>query len=907
MQGRELMDSDREDGGKPAEEILRESKARVSQKPDRFISPEGDIGTLELSDIIDKQALQRLMDDFTRLTGMVTAILDSKGNVLVATGWQPICTRFHRIHPVTAQYCTESDLYLAKNMKRGEYVAYKCKNNLWDVVTPLYIGNRHMGNIFTGQFFYDDEIIDEFVFIAQADMYGFDREEYLTALRNVPRFSRDKVNTLMDYLVQLTDFISKLSYSNLTLAWTVTERDALFTSLKKSEERLRITLDATNDGIWDWNISTGMAFFSPRWYSMIGYEPGELPGTYATWRSLLHPEDLGPAEQKIQSHIVRENESYSVEFRMQTKQGDWKWILARGKVVERDNEGKPVRMVGTQTDISERKRIQEELSRKHEELMASYEQITASEEELRESYDEVSRSEQILRISEGRLVMAQEIGHTGCWEYSFVTNTIWGSAEGLRMFGFPSVAKDVPVEEIESRITERERAHQALVDLITKGQEYDIEYTINPADGSSPRVVHSVARLDRDPQGNPVRVVGVIKDITERKRADMALQESEQKFRNLYQYAQVGLFETSLKDGTVVACNERYALLAGYSSVEDARGKDIVHLYTNTDDRKEVSRILHEQGHIDDHILALKKHLTGVPFWVQFSARINRENDVAEGSIIDITERKLAELELFKAHRDLEKKVIERTRELSDANERLKELDRLKSMFIASMSHELRTPLNSIIGFTGIMVKGMTGEINPEQKKQLGMVQGSARHLLALINDVIDISKIEAGKIDASVSSFDLADVLHEVENTMSSAAADQGLALNIEIPQPIPVTSDERRIRQIIFNLVSNAIKFTDEGRVDVTVQRKGKMVEISVKDTGIGIGREDLAQLFRPFVRVQVPGRLTEGTGLGLYLSKKIARFLGGDITGESELHKGSVFTFTFPVSYQKQEENS
>ena len=269
------------------------------------------------------------------------------------------------------------------------------------------------------------------------------------------------------------------------------------------------------------------------------------------------------------------------------------------------------------------------------------------------------------------------------------------------------------------------------------------------------------------------------------------------------------------------------------------------------------------------------------------------------------TARKQALTELAD-HRDhLEAIVDDRTRELSDTNERLKELDRLKSMFIASMSHELRTPLNSIIGFTGIMVKGMTGPINPEQKKQLGMVQDSARHLLALINDVIDISKIEAGKIEADVSTFDLADVIRDIQNTFAPQAAEQGLALNIQIPESIAVTSDDRRIKQIIMNLVSNAIKFTDTGRAGLIVHRQGSMVTVSVSDTGIGINGEDLQKIFRPFERIAVPGRLTEGTGLGLYLSQKLARFLGGDITAESEIHKGSVFTFSFPITYVKQED--
>jgi len=149
-------------------------------------------------------------------------------------------------------------------------------------------------------------------------------------------------------------------------------------SLQKSEEKYRLALDATNDSIWDWNISTGTTFFSPRWYTMLGYEPGELPATYATWRSLVHPEDLVPVEQKIEDHLGRKQESYSIEYRMRTKQGNWKWIHARGKVVKRDTEGNPLLMVGTHTDIDERKRIEEALRESEEDLRTIIEQSPLS-------------------------------------------------------------------------------------------------------------------------------------------------------------------------------------------------------------------------------------------------------------------------------------------------------------------------------------------------------------------------------------------------------------------------------------------------------------------------------------------------------------------------------------------------
>jgi len=257
---------------------------------------------------------------------------------------------------------------------------------------------------------------------------------------------------------------------------------------------------------------------------------------------------------------------------------------------------------------------------------------------------------------------------------------------------------------------------------------------------------------------------------------------------------------------------------------------------------------------------------------------------------------------LQRAHDNLEEKVAERTEELAHANTRLKELDRLKSMFIASMSHELRTPLNSIIGFTGIILQGMAGEITGEQSKQLTLVKNSANHLLALINDIIDVSKIEAGKIELAIGEFDLSDLVQDVKDSFTVATDEKGLKMSLEIPERLLIESDARRVKQIIVNLVSNAVKFTEQGEIEIRAAKKDGAVELSVKDTGIGIRKEDIDRLFKAFSRIPTEGRLTEGTGLGLYLSQKIAYLLGGRISAESEFGRGSKFTFALPLKYQE-----
>jgi two-component sensor histidine kinase/ligand-binding sensor protein/DNA-binding response OmpR family regulator len=204
---------------------LIHSESAVRNKLKALLEPEGDIGTLELSDIIDTKALQSLMEDFYDLTGILGAILDIKGNILVATGWQDICTKFHRCNPIAAQYCKESDTILTKGVSEGTFKVYRCKNNMWDMVTPLVLDNNHIGNIFIGQFIYEDEDVDISIFRNQAKKYGFDEEAYLAALDKVPRFSSEKVNKGIAFYSKIAKMISSLSYSSIKLSRMITEKE----------------------------------------------------------------------------------------------------------------------------------------------------------------------------------------------------------------------------------------------------------------------------------------------------------------------------------------------------------------------------------------------------------------------------------------------------------------------------------------------------------------------------------------------------------------------------------------------------------------------------------------------------------------------------------------------------------
>jgi PAS domain S-box-containing protein len=232
-----------------AEAALQKSERRVRQKLSSILSPEGDIGHLALDDIIDVAAVQSLMDDFYALAGIPMALIDLQGKVLVGVGWQDICTQFHRVHPETCAFCIESDTILTRDVPPDECRLYRCKNHMWDIATPLIVGEQRFGNIFAGQFFFADETPDYDFFRAQARRYGFAEEDYLAALDAVPRLSREQVDFGMAFLTKLGRMLSQLSYSNIKLARTLEEQKRSEDALRDNREWLRVTLTSIGDAV----------------------------------------------------------------------------------------------------------------------------------------------------------------------------------------------------------------------------------------------------------------------------------------------------------------------------------------------------------------------------------------------------------------------------------------------------------------------------------------------------------------------------------------------------------------------------------------------------------------------------------------------------------------------------------
>lgn len=348
---------------KKAEDTLRKSEATIQNKLKAILEPDADIGALSLSDIIDAEALQSLMDDFYDLTGMLGAVLDIEGNILVSVGWQDICTQFHRCHPQTRKNCIESDAVLTHNVEHNTFKEYNCKNNMYEMVAPIVIGGKHLGNVFIGQFFYQDKIPDVEIFRQQAHQYGFDEKAYLAALDKVPRFTRDEVAHGMRFYTKLTDIISASSFSAIKQSRLLAERE-------KAQERLQLfsrVFSDTHEGIMITDAKQQILDINPAFTQITGYSRGDIIGNTP---NILSSGKQSPQFYALMWHTVSENGYWQGEVWNRTKQGQlYAELLTISSLTNSQNE--VTHYVGMFSDITNSKLQQDQLN-----LMAHYDVLT---------------------------------------------------------------------------------------------------------------------------------------------------------------------------------------------------------------------------------------------------------------------------------------------------------------------------------------------------------------------------------------------------------------------------------------------------------------------------------------------------------------------------------------------------
>ena len=370
------------------------------------------------------------------------------------------------------------------------------------------------------------------------------------------------------------------------------------------------------------------------------------------------------------------------------------------------------------------------------------------------------------------------------------------------------------------------------------------------------------------------------------RRVEETLRDSELRYRRLFESAKDGILILDADTGRIVDVNPFLIEMLAYSKGELV-GKELwqIGVFKDIGASRSAFAELQEQGYIryEDLPLETRDGLTRQVEFVSNSYLVG-ESRVIQCNIRDITERKR-----------FEQTLQEKNIELENAN-------LAKDRFLANMSHELRTPLNAIIGFTGTLLMKLPGPLNADQEHQLSTVQASARHLLSLINDLLDLAKIESGKVEIKYEPVVCQSVVEEVAAALRPLAEGKGLELKIKAPKArLRIAADRRILSQILINLSNNAIKFTEKGQIQIelrTRQSNGHTLTlIEVSDTGIGIRTEDQEKLFHAFQQVRTD-HWSEGTGLGLYLSQKLAMLIKGKVEFESEYGKGSIFRLLIPT---------
>ncbi|WP_081816647.1 PAS domain-containing sensor histidine kinase [Fodinicurvata fenggangensis] len=405
------------------------------------------------------------------------------------------------------------------------------------------------------------------------------------------------------------------------------------------------------------------------------------------------------------------------------------------------------------------------------------------------------------------------------------------------------------------------------------------------------RWVRQAARMMPGKDGDADYFVGSFEDVTQQIEAMQRLRVAEASYRSLFEHAREGIYRSSL-EGQQLRANPALVRLNGYDSEEEllaAVGDIAEEWYVEPGRRDEFKRLMEENDEVVNFVSEVYRHRTRERIWVSENAHLVRAADGAplyyEGSVREITDERAAEAALMEARRSAE------------------EANRAKSRFLAGMSHELRTPLNAIIGFAELILSELYGSLgNARYRAYLEDIRGSGRLLLNLLNDILDLSKVEAGMMELVERKVVLPELLQDCLRLLEARARTAQVDLRLEVPAGLPLLRcDERRVRQVAINLLSNAVKYNHPGGEAVLKARlrDDGGLDLVVSDNGIGLSEADAARVFQPFVQVQreIDGGPSEGVGLGLPLCRELMEMHGGKVALDSRLGEGTKVTASFP----------
>ena len=580
---------------------------------------------------------------------------------------------------------------------------------------------------------------------------------------------------------------------------------------------------------------------NPMWEKTLGFTVEELKTK--PFLEFVHPEDQEATLAEAQKIMTTGEDVVSFENRYLCKDGSYKWLLWSSTVSIEEQL-----YYAVARDITERKQAE-----------VHYRDLYENAPDMMAVVDLVSGS-----ILECNQTLAEVIGRS---KEEIVGNSF------LELYASESI----------------DAARQTSSAFIETGEVIRQERTLRRADGSTIDVLLQATPM-RDATGKIVASRSTWRDVTQQKEAERALASQEALYRALIQAAPQVIWVADA-DGQVALLNKAWHEFSGLSDEESlgTRWAEALHpedlpdvlakwerAYTRGETYSGECRFRAKNGSYETFIFI------GTPVRDESGKIINWV-----GINTNIADRVEAEIAL---------------QEAKDAAEYA---NRAKSEFLATMSHELRTPLNAIIGFSEILRDEILGTINGEQKELVLDIHTSGNHLLAMINDILDLSKIEAGKMELQLERFSVQEAVTEVNTVINALANQKQIQLILELDRDVLIEADKIKFKQILYNLLSNAVKFTDEGgKVTTKFEVSGSALLGSVTDTGVGMSPQDRGKLFQPFTQLDASStRAHSGTGLGLSLTNRLIQLHGGKIWVDSELDEGSTFSFTFPLHQQEQ----
>lgn len=642
----------------------------------------------------------------------------------------------------------------------------------------------------------------------------------------------------------------------------------LYTLIKQDNSIFDFLIEGSLDGLWYWDLeSPEHEWMSPNFWQTLGFDHTQRKHLASEWQNLIHPQDLKDALDNFNKHCVDSNHPYDQIVRYSHKNGSIVWVRCRGLVI-RDELGKPIRMIGAHTDMTELMQIQ---------------QLLLAEKEL------------LAMTLDMAPIILFKVNQAGIFELSV------GAALAKIGLHQNQIVGQSLFELLKDDSIAIENAKRALA-----GEE--VNYILKLESGSVYEIAYTPLR---DSVGEVSGFSGVAYDITKQYQAQNELKNINEnlekiisertapylEYQTLFHNSPCGIHSLD-ETGTYIKVNQTELDMLGYTE-EEMVGKirfvDLMHPDEHDFFYREFAKFK-EQGWVKEIEFQVRRK-DGSYFPVILNSNVIRDEDgnfmMTQTTIFDISER-------VKQENLLQQKSLE----LEMARQEADKANRAKSRFLANMSHEIRTPMNAIMGLCHLAQKN---EQKRDISKYLSQIEDASKSLMVTLNDILDFSKIESGHIEIERLPFDLIESLQDVYRLFQISTAQTGLEIELAVDHSVPrfIKGDSHRLKQVLINLMGNAVKFTKKGSITLSVRsvenhQQDHILAFSVKDTGIGMDQDQLQKIFKPFAQADTSTtRRFGGTGLGLTISQEFCRLMGGYIFAESTLNQGSEFIVLLPFS--------